>query len=115
MSMKQMHWTFEQETVASTWEIANVPEGAIGAVITHVISTTGLITSPDHQVIAPYGLEISFGVQGMLGTAYGTYFMECEDVCVEPSPCEDTVLCQDGGTIHIHQYNNSGSGSEPQG
>lgn len=72
-------WSFKKDTAASTWIIDNVPEGAHSAAITHVITDGGQILQPDQQMISPDGLELSFGVQEVKGTAYGTYFLEEEE------------------------------------
>jgi hypothetical protein len=81
--MHQKHWTFTQNEAATTWEINNVPANANGAVITHIESIDGQILQPDNQLKAPYGLQLSFGVEAVAGTAYGTYYVDDEDMHVE--------------------------------
>jgi hypothetical protein len=81
--MHQKHWTFTQTTASSTWDIDNIPEGAEGAVITHVITDDGQILQPENQLIAPYGLQLSFGVTAVSGTAYGDYYTESDTTTVE--------------------------------
>lgn len=100
--MHQKHWTFKQEVAASTWNINNVPEGANGAVITHIISDGGLILQPDNQLISPDGLQISFGVEAVAGTAYGDYY-------IEDASDDHTVISGDGGIVNITVHQNNGN------
>lgn len=81
--MHQKHWKFEQNTPATTWDVDNIPEGATGAVITHIIASDGQILQPDNQVIAPYGLQLSFGVEAVSGVAYGDYYIEGSTTTVD--------------------------------
>lgn len=74
--MHQMHWQFNQDIPLSTWEINNIPDGADGAVITHIITIEGQILQPENQIKAPYGLQLSFGVQEVAGIAYGNYYLQ---------------------------------------
>lgn len=74
--MDSKHWTFEQETPSSTWIVNNIPENAKGAVITHVIDGDGLTVLPKSQVMSNDGIELSFGVKGVSGTAYGNYYFD---------------------------------------
>lgn len=97
----QRHWTFEQASAGTTWDVDNVPEGAQGAAITHVITSGGQILQPDNQSVAPYGLQLSFGVTAVAGTAYGSYYVESDS----------TVISGNGGTITVNQYN---YGTDPQ-
>lgn len=76
--MHQLHWKFPQKTPSSTWEVNNIPDGAEGAVITHIITDDGRVLQPENQVHAPYGLQISFGVQEVSGIAYGDYYLKDE-------------------------------------
>lgn len=102
--MHQRHWTFEQTVPASTWNVNNVPAGAQGAVITHIITNTGQILQPDNQLVSPDGLQLSFGVEAVAGTAYGDYYVTTEDV----------VINGDGGVINVTiNQNNNGSSSQP--
>lgn len=95
--MHLRHWTFEQTTAATEWQIDNIPDGADGAVITHVITNDGRILQPENQVIAPYGLQLSFGVTAVAGTAYGNYYDSSNTTTVE----------SDGNTVNVtvNQYN----------
>ena len=97
--MHQKHWTFTQpeSNPSSTWEVNNIPDDAEGAVITHIITTNGQILQPENQIIAPYGLQLSFGVQDVAGVAYGNYFAK-----------DEIVVSGDGGVINvtINQNNN---------
>lgn len=90
--MHQKHWTFSQEQAATTWEVNNIPEGATGAVITHIIADDGQILQPDNQIIAPYGIQLSFGVEEVSGVAYGDYYIEGSDT---------TTVEHDGNTVNI--------------
>lgn len=103
--MHQKHWTFAQTNPATTWEVNNIPDGATGAVITHIETSEGVILQPDNQVKAPYGLQLSFGVEAVDGIAYGDYYTEDNDVVVNGN----------GGVINvtINQHNNGGAASEP--
>lgn len=102
--MHQKHWTFTQAVPSSTWDINNIPEGAKGAVITHIIADDGQILQPDNQVISPDGLQISFGVEAVSGTAYGDYYVDNENVVVNGN----------GGTINVTiNQHNGGSESQP--
>ncbi len=105
--MHYKHWTFTQTTPAMTWVVNNIPEDAKGAVITHIIADGGQILQPDNQTIAPYGLDISFGVEAIAGTAYGTYYLE------EEEEQQEVVLNGNGGSISvvINQHN---GGAESQ-
>jgi len=106
--MHYKHWTFNQEAASTVWEINNIPEGAEGAVITHVITDDGQVLQPENQTIAPYGLDLSFGVKAIAGTAYGTYHMGGES-----KEQQDLVLHGNGGSISfvINQHN---GGAESQ-
>ena len=103
--MHYKHWTFTQDTPATTWIVNNIPEDAKGAVITHVIADGGQILQPDNQLISPDGLQLSFGVEAVAGTAYGTYYLEQEQ--------QEVVLHGNGGSISvvINQHN---GGAESQ-
>lgn len=87
--MNQQYWTFSQETPATTWEVNNIPENAVGAVITHIETNEGVILQPDNQMKAPYGIQLSFGVEAVIGTAYGQYFTD------------DIVIEGNGGVINV--------------
>ena len=104
--MHYKHWTFEQTTPATLWAINNVPTGAEGAVITHIITNTGQILQPDNQTVAPYGLDLSFGVEAIAGIAYGNYYLEEEEQ-------QEVVVNGNGGSISvvINQHN---GGAESQ-
>lgn len=93
--MHQKHWTFEQAAPATTWVVNNIPEGAQGAVITHIITDGGQILQPDNQLVSPDGLQLSFGVEAVAGKAYGDYYTEDDT----------TIINGNGGSIVIHQYN----------
>ena len=101
--MHQKHWTFTQQTAYTTWNVNNIPSGATGSVITHIIADNGQILQPDNQVIAPDGLQLSFGVEAVSGVAYGTYYTEDEDL----------VISGNGGTINVTINQNNG-GAESQ-
>ncbi len=88
--MHQKHWTFTQETPATTWDVNNVPSGANGAVITHIIADGGQILQPDNQLVSPDGLQLSFGVEAVSGTAYGDYYVD-----------DEVVVEHGGNTVHI--------------
>lgn len=90
--MIQKHWTFTQPTEATTWEVNNIPDGAVGAVITHIIADGGQILQPDNQLVSPDGLQLSFGVEAVSGVAYGDYYIG-ED--------STTTTC-DGNVVNIH-------------
>lgn len=90
--MHQKHWTFEQTEPATTWNVNNVPEGAKGAVITHIITDEGQILQPDNQLVAPDGLQLSFGVEAVAGVAYGDYYMGDDT----------TTVVHDGNTVNIY-------------
>lgn len=100
--MHQKHWTFTQDTPATVWVVNNIPEGAKGAVITHVIADGGQVLQPDNQLISPDGLQLSFGVEAVSGTAYGDYYLEEQD------HESTTTVSGDGGVINVtvHQNNN---------
>lgn len=83
MARIKRYWQFIQETPSTTWEINNVPDGAVDPVITHIKTTAGAILQPDSQLVAPYGLELVFGVTPVIGTAYGEYFEETQNVVVD--------------------------------
>lgn len=103
--MIQKHWTFTQTTPATTWIVDNIPDGATGAVITHIIADGGQILQPDNQLVSPDGLQLSFGVEAVAGMAYGDYYVESNDVVVNGN----------GGMINvtINQNNLGGAASEP--
>lgn len=90
--MIQKHWTFTQSVASTTWNVNNVPDGATGAVITHIVADGGQILQPDNQLVSPDGLQLSFGVEAVSGTAYGDYYVE-ED--------STTVTC-DGNVVNIY-------------
>lgn len=90
--MHQKHWTFTQTNPATAWEVNNIPDGATGAVITHIEADDGQILQPDNQIKAPYGIQLSFGVEAVSGTAYGTYYTD-ED---------STVVEHDGNVVNIY-------------
>jgi len=98
----QHHWSFIQSTPSNTWEVDNVPEGAMGMHIDHVEQTDGQLVNPDRQLLAPYGIQLDFGIHAVAGVAYGSYYTE------SPQPTE--VVQGEGGVINIYQYN----GGEPQ-
>lgn len=100
--MHQKHWTFAQSEAASTWQVNNIPEGATGAVITHIEADDGQILQPDNQIKAPYGLQLSFGVQAVAGTAYGEYYVE------ETQHDSTTTVSGDGGVINVTVHQNNG-------
>lgn len=102
--MHQKHWTFNQQTPATTWDVDNIPSGATGSVITHIIADNGQILQPDNQVISPDGLQLSFGVEAVAGTAYGDYY-------IEPAEDEHTVISGDGGIVNITVHQNNGNSS----
>lgn len=81
--MHQKHWTFKQVEPATTWNVNNVPAGGVGAVVTHIITDTGQILQPDNQLVAPDGLQLSFGVEAVSGTAYGDYYVDGDTTTVE--------------------------------
>lgn len=95
----QRHWTFDQTVAATTWDVDNVPDGAIGAAITHVITDGGQILQPDNQSVAPYGLQLSFGVTAVAGTAYGSYYIDVTD--------QTTTIDGTNGIVNVtvNQYN----------
>lgn len=87
--MQQKYWKFEQDTPATTWNIDNIPEGAVEPVITHIKTNDGQILQPENQLVSPDGLQLSFGVEAVAGTAHGVYFTE------------DIVINGNGGTINV--------------
>lgn len=91
--MIQKHWTFTQTTAATTWNVNNVPEGATGAVIAHIVADDGQILQPDNQLVSPDGLQLSFGVEAVSGTAYGDYYVE--------EPTTETIVDQVGNVVNI--------------
>ena len=95
--MHQKHWTFEQETPATTWNVNNVPSGAKGAVITHIVTDGGQVLQPDNQLVSPDGLQLSFGVEAVTGTAYGDYYDDNE-----------ITINGNGSTMNITINQNSG-------
>lgn len=98
--MHQKHWKFPQVTASNTWEVNNIPEGALGAVITHVEADDGQILQPENQIRTPYGLQLSFGVQAVSGVAYGDYY-------TEDDTGGSTTVTGEGGVVNVtvHQYN----------
>jgi hypothetical protein len=100
--MHQRHWKFTQETATSSWEVNNVPSGAVGAVITHIETSDGQILQPDNQIKAPYGIQLSFGVQAVSGVAYGDYYVEEQDGGT-------TTVTGDGGIINVTVHQNNGA------
>ena len=103
--MHKKHGEFTQNTPSSTWEVNNIPEGAKQSVVTYIETTEGEILQPDDQKRAPYGIQLSFGVREVSGTAYYDYLATDEDVTINGN----------GGTINvtINQNNNGGAASEP--
>lgn len=99
--MHKKHWTFTQPTAASTWNVNNVPSGAEGAVITHIIADDGQILQPDNQIISPDGLQLSFGVEAVAGIAYGDYYVS-----------DEVVVEHGGNTVHI-TMNSGVTSSQP--
>lgn len=101
--MHQEQWNFKQDTPSAMWEVNNVPANAKNAVITHVETTEGQILQPDNQMRAPYGLQLSFGVESVSGVAYGVYYTD------------DVVINGNGGTINvtINQHNSGGEAAQP--
>ena len=93
--MHQHHWTFTKTAPATTWTVNNIPEGAQGAVITHIVTSDGQILQPDNQIVSPDGLQLSFGVEAVSGVAYGDYYTEESPNTVEGN----------GGVIYVNQYN----------
>ena len=101
--MQEKHWKYEQSSASTTWDIDNVPKGADGAHITHVKTPDGRTLKDFGQVDAPYGIQLSFGVEAESGVAYGTYYVEEVDHVVG-----------NGGVVNINvTQNNGGAASEP--
>lgn len=96
---------FEQTSPSHTWEINNIPEGAVDPVITHIETNGGFIIQPEHQIKAPYGLQLSFGVESFAGVAYGTYIVESID------NGDDNIVIDGGGVVNI-TINNAGDTQE---
>ena len=96
--MHQHQWKFVQDIPMAMWEVNNIPANAKNAVITHVETSEGQILQPDNQMRAPYGIQLSFGVESVTGTAFGIYYTD------------DVIINGNGGTINvtINQHNNSG-------
>lgn len=91
MQVKREH-KFEQPDAASLWEVNNIPSDAVRSVVTYVETNEGEILQPDDQVRAPYGIQLSFGVRQVSGTAYFDYWVEEEDT---------TVVSSDGNVVNI--------------
>lgn len=87
--MHKRHFEFHQPTPSSIWEVNNIPDGAKHAVITHIETDSGEILQPDSQLRAPYGIQLSFGVRDVSGTAYGDYYTD------------DIVINGNGGVINV--------------
>ena len=83
---------FVQNTAASVWEVNNIPEGAARAVVTYIETFEGEILQPDSQMRAPYGIQLSFGVREVSGTAYYDYWAEDSSTVVE----------HDGNVVNIY-------------
>lgn len=79
MALVERYWEFHQAEPATSWDIDNVPEGAIHPAVDRVELVGGEIVSPESQTVAPYGLQLSFGVTPEAGVAVGKYFVEAED------------------------------------
>ncbi len=103
--MHYKHWTFLQSTPLSTWIVNNIPEGAKGAVITHIIADGGQILQPDNQIVSTDGLQLSFGVENVSGTAYGNYYLDHDD--------KEIIVNGNGGTINV-TINQNNNGTESQ-
>lgn len=104
--MHQKHWKFTQPSPATTWEVNNIPDGSTGAVITHIETSEGVILQPDNQIKAPYGIQLSFGVQAVSGIAYGEYYTEDSE--------GEVVVSGSGGSIVFNvTQNNGGQAAEP--
>lgn len=101
--MHQKHWEFKQETPRSMWEVNNIPDGAKDAVITHIETDVGEILQPESQMRSPYGIQLSFGVRDISGTAHGVYF-----------DGEEITINGNGATMNITiNQNNGGKAQEP--
>lgn len=98
----QYHWSFVQSNASNMWEVDNVPEDAMGVHINHIQQTNGEIIMPDRQLLAPYGIELHFGIHQVAGVAYGSYYKEVDNTT--------EVVQGEGGVINIYQYNRG----EPQ-
>lgn len=99
----ERHWRFQQESPTSTWQINNIPADAEGAYITHVKTNEGRTLKEFGHVDAPYGIELSFGIDSFAGVAYGTYYIEEEEE-VQPTQPSHT-------TVNVTQ--NNGNASQP--
>lgn len=102
--MIQKFWEFAQPTESTTWNVNNVPENSVRAVITHVVTSDGQVLQPDSQLISPNGLQLSFGVTPISGVAYGEYFLDSDGDGV-PDSSEHNIVT-DGSVVNItiNQY-----------
>ena len=77
--MHRITWTYTQsaDNPQVTWVLDNVPEGAKGPFVTHIQDSNGTVHVPIHQEPNSDGhIEISFGMNALSGTAYGSYYLE---------------------------------------
>jgi hypothetical protein len=99
MALKEYYWTFEQTEAATMWEVNNVPEGALHPAITEVFATGGYIIQPDSQLVAPYGLQLVFGVTPVSGIAMGKYYLDETTTDITSSANNVSItITQNGGT-----------------
>lgn len=105
MALKEYYWQFEQTTAATTWNINNVPEGAIRPSITEVFADGGQIIQPDSQLVSPDGLQLSFGVTPVAGMAMGKYYKEVDD----------SQVVQDGAGNNVTITVTQNAGGTPTG
>lgn len=105
MALKEYYWEFTQSTPAMTWNISTsdvgVPSAALHVSITEVFATGGTIIQPDSQLVSPDGLQLSFGVTEVSGTAVGKYYLEVPGSSVITDAYGNTVnitVTQNGGT-----------------
>lgn len=94
--MHQRYWKFNKPEPSSVWIVDNIPEGAIGPVVTHIETDDGIILQPDHQRRIDDTIELQFGVQQISGIAYGQYYLEDDKI----------VVSNPGGVVNVtvNQY-----------
>jgi len=103
MTLVDHYFEFEQTTPATTWDInfesLGIPGTAKYASVEKVFATGGEIIDLDSQLVAPDGLQLSFGVIPVAGKAIGKYYLESGGTVVTDSAGNvvNITVTQNGG------------------
>lgn len=105
MALKEYYFEYEKTVASNTWNInfsdLKIPDDALYASVTEVFATGGEIIQLDSQLVAPDGLQLSFGVTSVSGKAIGKYYLESNDQTVVTDSAGNMVnitVTQNGGS-----------------